>query len=202
MAQVLANPLSSWPRLEQLNLAGNALLQGSVQVLVQDGLVPRQKNAAASPVAILQLLDLSSTKCPVEAAYIAICQAHVKQLRWFDNQLGSSGFAELAAKLSDGASISPNGIVAPTLECLDLAGNGASQEAVVALLRALLQLPTNNGNDDNKQSTAFLKGSSLKTIIVGGNQGGDDLEALVREIEQVRPDVDIAEQESGIIHTS
>ena len=65
------------------------------------------------------------------------------------------------------------------MQSLDLAGNGANQEAVITLLRGLLDV-----------SAGFE--SALKTIVVGGNQGGPDLEELIKEIKKARPEVDIA----------
>jgi hypothetical protein len=50
---------------------------------------------------------------------------------------------------------------------------------VVALLSALI-IP-----DDSFES-------KLRTLIVGGNKGGSDVEAMVKRVKEVRPEIDIA----------
>jgi hypothetical protein len=44
--------------------------------------------------------------------------------------------------------------------------------------------------DDTDPHTLILP--LLKTLVVGGNQGGTDLEDLCAQIRKVRPDLDIA----------
>jgi hypothetical protein len=34
--------------------------------------------------------------------------------------------------------------------------------------------------------------SVLRTLVVGGNQGGPDLEAVIQELKEVHPELDIA----------
>ena len=105
-----------------------------------------------------------------EAARLAIKSLDTRQLRFFDNALGSEGFRLLSDTLRGGH---------PTIKSLDLAGNGANQEAVVELLQGLLV--TEAGFD-----------SVLETVVVGGNQGGPSLEGLIQQLKEIRPGLDIA----------
>jgi hypothetical protein len=59
---------------------------------------------------------------------------------------------------------------------LDLAGNRADEASVVALLSA-------------HYSGYFIR---VKALIVGGNKGGSDVEAMVKRVKEVRPEIDIA----------
>jgi hypothetical protein len=68
---------------------------------------------------------------------------------------------------------------------LDLAGNNAGQGSVVELLKAVLK------------AIEKRKKISLKCVIVGGNQGGYDVEAVVKQIYILRPDIDIARDKKG-----
>jgi hypothetical protein len=134
--------------------------------LGEDGVVAL--TARAFPV--LQALDLTDTKCGVAGAVAAVRNSCVSSLRLFNNNLGPEGFRALEETLRGGH---------PTLVSLDLAGNRADEASVVALLSALI-IP----------DTSFE--SKLRTLIVGGNKGGSDVEAMVKRIKEVRPEIDIA----------
>ena len=162
-AAILAEELANcFPSLKTLNLAGNPFQSSGVATIIEKGLKPRERS--------LMSLDISATKCDPEAAQLAIETSRVQQLRLFDNALGSKGFNQLASSLHGGHS---------TLHVLDLAGNNADEEAVVKLLKGLLV-----------RDAGFK--SHLKTIIVGGNQGGMVLEELIKEIKTIHPSIDIA----------
>mmetsp|Transcript_17730 Transcript_17730/g.36712 ORF Transcript_17730/g.36712 Transcript_17730/m.36712 type:complete len:444 (-) Transcript_17730:2727-4058(-) len=150
--------------LVNLNLSNNPLMVNGVETLIQNGLVPRGMNHR------VQTLDLSETQCGKEGAMTAIQSSNAVTLRFFKNQLGPEGFEALAPCLVGGHA---------SLETLDLAANEAPEEAVVDLLRGLLTVA-----EDDK--------STLSTIVVGGNKGGENLEQMVANIKKVRPNVDIA----------
>lgn len=150
--------------LQTLNLSGNALQGEGVKALIQQGCKIRSNQPA------LVLLDLSHTQCSAESAHVAIASSGVQNLRLFDNAFGSDGFAQLGETLQGGHA---------TMYSLDVAGNGANEEAVVTFLRGLLDT-----------SAGFE--SVLKTVVVGGNQGGPALEELIQQIKSVRPGIDIA----------
>ena len=153
------------PALRNLNISGNPLRTEGVATLVQEGLIPRDDTCC------LTSLDLGETQCQSEGAIIAIQSSSVKSLRLFKNDLGSEGFVAMAPCLVGGHG---------SLETLDLAANAATEEAVVTLLQGLAVV----GPDGDK--------SSLKTIVVGGNMGGTNVEQVVKQILQVRPKLDIA----------
>jgi Ran GTPase-activating protein (RanGAP) involved in mRNA processing and transport len=166
-ASCMANALAhGWKAMESLNLTGNPIHDAGIDVLIRQGLMLRQQNGASR----LLSLDLSQTKCGSAGACLAIQSSHVEDLRLFDNALSSDGFTQLSPALQGGHA---------SLQSLDLAGNGASEEAVVTLLRSLMV--TDSG-----------VASVLRTLVVGGNQGGPDLEAVIQELKEVHPELDIA----------
>ena len=128
--------------------------------------------SSSSNAVVLKELDLSQTKCGADAAVAAL--SCTQSLRLFDNQLGKDdGFAALATTN-----------LPSTLMALDVAGNGADQASVVLLLRSVLR----QLGDDK---------CSLTSLVVGGNAGGDDVEAVMREIQAVRPKLDVARDKKG-----
>lgn len=137
--------------------------------LGEDGIVALTAGAQQK-IPRLQALDLTDTKCGVTGAVAAVRDSRVASLRLFNNNLGPEGFRALEETLRGGH---------PTLVSLDLGGNRADEAAVVALLSALI-IP----------DTSFE--SKLRTLIVGGNKGGSDVEAMVKRVKEVRPEIDIA----------
>jgi hypothetical protein len=119
---------------------------------------------------VLQAFDLTNTKCGVAGAVAAVRDSRVTSLRLFNNNLGPEGFRALEETLRGGH---------PSLVSLDLAGNRADEASVVAMLSALLITDTSFEN-------------KLRTLIVGGNQGGSDLEDMAKRIKEVRPEIDVA----------
>ena len=115
--------VDGFANLRCLNLAGNPLQSDGVATLVQEGCKLRSNNPP------LASLDLSSTQCSARGAHMAIMSSQVQELRLFDNALGSEGFSQLVDTLQGGHAF---------LYSLDLAGNGANEDAVVKLLRGLL----------------------------------------------------------------
>jgi hypothetical protein len=148
-------------RLADLNLSGNPLGADGVVALTSH---------VQQEFPVLQVVDLSDTKCGVAGALAAVRDSHVASLRLFNNNLGPEGFRALADTLRGGH---------PTMVSLDLAGNRADEASVVALLSALL-------------ITDVKFESKLRTLIIGGNQGGSDVEAMAKRVQQVRPEIDIA----------
>jgi Ran GTPase-activating protein (RanGAP) involved in mRNA processing and transport len=134
--------------------------------LGEDGVVA----LTARELSVLQALDLTDTKCGVAGAVTAVRDSRVASLRLFNNNLGPEGFRALEETLRGGH---------PTLVSLDLAGNRADEASVVVLLSALI-IP----------DTSFE--SKLRTLIVGGNKGGPDVEAMIKRVKEVRPEIDIA----------
>jgi len=158
----LGKALCSMPQLAELNLSGNALHESGIESLIA---LLRNRNALV-PLS----LDLSDTNCTARAACVAVESLdNISSLRLFNNNLGSQGFQSMAVHLRGGH---------PVLHTLDLAGNHASEAAVVKLLSSLLE----TGDFESK----------LKTLVVGGNAGGQALENMIHSIKMVRPELDIA----------
>lgn len=169
ISEVSMDSFSKWlsncaPHLSSLNLAGNIITQTGIENLILNGLAPRGMERR------LGFLDLSETQCGIHGASVAVESSNVVSLRLFNNQLGSHGFHALAPQLVGGHE---------TLETLDLAANGAEEDAVVSLLQGFL-------------SVLEADKSKLTTLVVGGNGGGQDLEEVIAAIRSVRPAVDIA----------
>jgi hypothetical protein len=113
-------------------------------------------------------------------------------LRLGDNRTGlgsSTAWTALAATLRDvyGTSLhtAPRAATTtPSLHTLDLSGNGADEASVAALLQAVLDVAQQNHDDE----VVLLP----QCLIVGGNETGERVESLVRQIQQIRPTMDIA----------
>eukprot|EP00980_Cylindrotheca_fusiformis_P009989 scaffold2212_cov143-Cylindrotheca_fusiformis.AAC.7 len=159
-------PSTQWT---ELNLSKNEGI-GSEGVIA----IAKALGGVGTNTPTLRTLDLGATNCGTEGA-IAMLQecASLKSLRLFDNQLGSSGLEGLAPCLQGGHE---------TLEHLDLGGNRANEAAVVSVLQAIIT----DVDKDNKNSV-------LHTLELGGNQGGDEVERIIRqELELIRPNLDVA----------
>ena len=85
------------------------------------------------------------------------------------------------------------------MEYLDLGGNNASEEAVVALVQGLTEplvvvhqtaatVAAENKDDD----TIPKNRNKLRVLVVGGNGGGPALEKAVKVVNKVHPELDIA----------
>jgi Leucine-rich repeat (LRR) protein len=190
-----------FPQLQTLDLSENQLQEGipHVSEMLQHMPLLRHLDIANNPLgaigcnhiwitcqtlnSTLDLLDLSQTGCTPElAAHFVHHRSVTRTLRLFNNQLGSSGFE--AIRLDGGH---------PTLEYLDLAGNHASQESIVSLLQSLLLSPKDEKVQNINHDTAGQPSwhSRLHTVVVGGNEGGPALEAIVMRIHQSFPHLDI-----------
>jgi Leucine Rich repeat len=162
------NNSSVLPKLSEINLSGNAIGTHGVQAVV----------TGLACLGHVKSLDLSETACGVDGAVAATRNAGemgLHSLRLYNNKLGSTGFLAMAEALAD--SIANNS----SLRALDVAGNGADQAAVVTLLQALLECLTRDSSS-----------VTLNCLVIGGNQGGKDVENMVRQILAIRPDMDIA----------
>lgn len=164
----------SQPRLQlrDINVSGNCIDAEGVQAVVNGAMALWGGGGGG-----LRSMDFSETVCGTAGAVAAVRSSGMMglvSLRLYNNKLGSTGFLALAETLP--LSLLKNS----SLEMLDLAGNGADQAAVAALLRALLESLRNDSS------------LSLKCLIVGGNQGGEDVEDVIRQIHDLRPNLDIA----------
>jgi Leucine Rich repeat len=168
------------PQLTDINLSGNKGigLEG-IQAFLP-GLAGR----------VLHTCDFSEIECGGPGALLAIVAAQkefcctMHSLRLFNNKIGSNGFYKIAEILS-------NLLVSSQLHTLDLAGNNAGQASVVELLKAVLQALERTVTKSGKSTLA------LKCIVIGGNQGGFDVEATVKQIHLIRPELDIARDKTS-----
>ena len=183
--------------LRSLNLSGNSLgatLTNSI--FIEECSYPMIMMMSS----VLEELDLSQTSCDVSAAVALIrwCsrsntstkQNTMKTLNLFGNHFGSEGLIALSTVLQGGH---------PSLEYLDLGGNNASEEAVVALVQGLTEplvvvhqtaatVAAENKDDD----TIPKNKNKLRVLVVGGNGGGPALEKAVKVVNKVHPELDIA----------
>jgi Leucine-rich repeat (LRR) protein len=163
------------PQLTDINISGNkGIGLDGIQALLP-GLAGR----------VLHTCDFSETECGGPGALLAIVAAQkeycctMHSLRLFSNKIGSNGFYKIAEILA-------NLLVSSQLQTLDLAGNNAGQASVVELLNAVLEALERTVTKSGKSTLA------LKCLVIGGNQGGFDVEATVKQIHSIRPELDIA----------
>ena len=151
--------------LQELNLSNNQLDENSIMAFAQAVIA----NMGKVP---LMKLDMTGTNCGVEGVINLLQISTLQELIAFNNQLGSdNGFSRISKHLNGGH---------PTLQTLDIGGNGASEEDCLILLQSLL----------NESSTTK---NSLSLLVIGGNQKtGPKVEALCEEIKLVLPQLDIA----------
>ena len=161
--------------LRVLNLSGNPLGQNLMTAI--------ESNAQWMPS--LEELDISHTSCEIPGAVELIRRSDsrnssLKKLNIFGNKLGSDGFLEVCKVLQGGHS---------SLEYLDLGGNGATESGCVALLEAFKNV---SRKDDEQNTTETKWENTLRTLVVGGNKGGAALEKVVKEVQKIHPDLDVA----------
>lgn len=147
--------------ITEINLSGN-------EKIGCNGIVALASSITRSGT--IQSLDIGSTNCGMDGAIAILKCTSIRSLRLFDNHLGSEGLKALAPILKGGHS---------TLNHLDLGGNRASQSAVVEILRAIMI--QNEPEDD----------SVLETLELGGNQGGDEVERILEQLQSIRPKLDV-----------
>jgi hypothetical protein len=174
------------PSLQEIRLIGNRDIGAEgVQALV-DGIRRRfSLDTTAADTAAQQpppplTLDLSETNCGAAAAASAVQCRSVQSLRLYNNQLGSEGLNAIAEAIRT-ASLESSFCDWHTL---DLAGNGADQASVVNFLQAVLELLSLSV--DSKNCIA------LQCLVIGGNEGGENVEDMVHKIQHIRPTLDIA----------
>ena len=119
----------------------------------------------------LKILDLTETNCGIEGASTALMAGGLTSLRLFNNKLGSDGFYSISKLLQGGH---------PSIEHLDLGGNSADEDSVVALLDAIASV------EDGKV------GSSLDVLEIGGNAFGEKADAALKRLKKVWPRLDVA----------
>eukprot|EP00579_Thalassiosira_antarctica_P010738 CAMPEP_0201916646 /NCGR_PEP_ID=MMETSP0903-20130614/6234_1 /ASSEMBLY_ACC=CAM_ASM_000552 /TAXON_ID=420261 /ORGANISM="Thalassiosira antarctica, Strain CCMP982" /LENGTH=481 /DNA_ID=CAMNT_0048452521 /DNA_START=47 /DNA_END=1489 /DNA_ORIENTATION=+ len=164
----------SWPDLVELKMAKNEL-EGDGVTSMMGALIARRDGTTDEPAGkkntTLQNLDLSCTNCGIEGAKAALMGGGLSTLRMFNNRLGSDGFNSLSSLLQGGH---------PSIENLDLGGNDAGEEAVVALLNAIA---------DTQEGEASSK---LSVLEIGGNKFGEEAMVALNELKQVWPLLDVA----------
>ncbi|KAL7539893.1 hypothetical protein ACHAXR_009687 [Thalassiosira sp. AJA248-18] len=169
--------VESWPDLVELKLAKNelggegvAMVMGALTTRVDK---PSNDGSTGKKNSTLQNLDLTCTNCGIEGAKAALMSGGLTTLRLFNNRLGSDGFQAIAPLLVGGH---------PSIENLDLGGNNAGEEAVVALLNAIAK----------SEDGAVAAVSKLSVLEIGGNEFGEiAMEALV-ELKRAWPLLDVA----------
>ncbi len=174
----LASVLKLNIKLVELSLANNPIGDNGV-LAIANALTENRKISSSNDdddAGTRRTLDLSGTECGVEGAVAIIKCQNIASVRLFNNNLGSKGFESIAPLLQGGH---------PTLEHLDLGGNRAEEHAVVTLIKALML--------KHEPDT-----SKLKTIELGGNEVGDDVERMLKELEILRPDLDVARDKPSV----
>jgi hypothetical protein len=116
-------------------------------------------------------LDLSGTSCGIEGAKAALRSSGLVTLRLFNNKLGSAGFHSIATLLRGGHQ---------SIENLDLGGNNADEESVVAVLNAIAD------------KTEIGLASKLSVLEIGGNKFGDEAQEALETLRRVWPSLDVA----------
>ena len=101
-------------------------------------------------------------------------------LRLFNNRLGSDGFYAIAPLLQGGH---------PSIENLDLGGNNADEDAVVALLNSIADNNTTTGTTINEGSNFT---STLSVLEIGGNKFGNDAMKALNRLKLAFPKLDVA----------
>ena len=188
--EVLAESLTrSWPDLVELKLAKNELESEGV-VALMTALITRSDKVDYSTEeeekkkeknTKLDNLDISCTNCGIEGAKAALMRGGLTTLRLFNNRLGSDGFYAIAPLLQGGH---------PSIENLDLGGNNADEDAVVALLNSIAD------NHNTASGTTINEGSSFTSTLlvleIGGNKFGNDAMEALNRLKLVFPKLDVA----------
>jgi len=174
-AKLFAESLEdSWPDLVELKLAKNEL-EGEGVTSVMGALATRSDEASNESQekknSTLRNLDLSCTSCGMEGAKAALTAGGLSTLRLFNNRLASDGFHAISSLLQGGH---------PSIENLDIGGNNADEDAVVALLNAI----------STREDDRFL--SKLIVLEIGGNKFGQKAMEALNEMKLVYPLLDVA----------
>lgn len=169
-----ASLVNSWPNLAELNFSKNELdCEGVTSVM--GALVSRCDRMDNDPAkernSTLENLDLSGTSCGIEGAKAALRSSGLVTLRLFNNKLGSAGFHSIATLLRGGHQ---------SIENLDLGGNNADEESVVAVLNAIAD------------KTEIGLASKLSVLEIGGNKFGDETQEALEKLRRVWPSLDVA----------
>ena len=146
--------------LKDLCLADNSVNEEGVAAL-SSALMDTNSN--------LSVVDLSNTSCGSLGAKAILQCNTLSSIRLFNNNLGCDGFDVIASLLKEGYSM---------VSHLDLGGNRAKSEGVVALLRVIVQMG----------DTGL---SNLHTLELGGNEIGEEAETVLKELQELRPGLDI-----------
>jgi len=188
--KVLAGSLTrSWPDLVELKLAKNELESEGV-VALMESLITRsdkvdysteEEEEEAKKNAALANLDISCTNCGIEGAKAALMSGGLTTLRLFNNRLGSDGFYAIAPLLQGGH---------PSIENLDLGGNNADEDAVVALLNSIADYHNTASGTTINEGSNFT--STLSVLEIGGNKFRNDAMEALNRLKLVFPKLDVA----------
>eukprot|EP00554_Chaetoceros_debilis_P000111 CAMPEP_0194096900 /NCGR_PEP_ID=MMETSP0149-20130528/57586_1 /TAXON_ID=122233 /ORGANISM="Chaetoceros debilis, Strain MM31A-1" /LENGTH=470 /DNA_ID=CAMNT_0038782901 /DNA_START=95 /DNA_END=1507 /DNA_ORIENTATION=- len=171
LASSLAKQSSNISNLKEIILSDNQICDDGVLALAN---ALQQSNCHGNET--LKVVDLSSTKCGVAGAIAMLKCSSLTSVRLFNNNLGSDGFEALTPLLEGGH---------PSLEHLDLGGNRAKESAVASLLTAIMV----------KYEPDI---SVLRTIELGGNEVGDEVERILKQMEIIRPEIDVARDRPSV----
>ena len=179
LAQSFQNNTLFWNSLQELNLAGNPIgSQGTIDLC---------HSIATASISTLTNLNLCQTNCGINGAIAAIQIPQLITLRLFHNQLQSDGFFQISTILSQSNIVN-----------LDLGGNSAKKDSVVALLRSLIpsdDTKTDTDTDiDTTTTTTTTKHhpTSLRVLEIGGNEMSTQAEQIIQELLIKLPLLDIA----------
>jgi len=180
-AKIIAESLleGAWPNLIELKLAKNELGEEGV-VSLMGALIAREdypSSLSTKKNSTLCNVDLTCTSCGIGGAKAALKSGAITTLRLFNNKLGSEGFHSLSPLLRGGH---------PSIINLDLGGNNADEDAVVALLNSIANVPSVE-EDGEKTFT-----NKLEVLEIGGNQFGDKAMAALEDLKKVWPRLDVA----------
>jgi len=154
--------------LRELSLADNPIGQDGVKILTES--LQKRFTTYNNESDILDLLDLTHTNCGSEGAIAVLKCGSFGTVRLFNNNLGSDGLEALATIVNGGHDSIIN---------LDVGGNRAGESAVATFLRAVMV----KHQPDN---------SRLRTLEIGGNAAGTEVEAIISELREIRPELDVA----------
>jgi len=189
--KVLAESLTrSWPDLVELKLAKNELESEGVIALMEslitrsdkvDYSTEEEEKKKKKKNATLDNLDISCTNCGIEGAKAALMSGGLTTLRLFNNRLGSDGFYAIAPLLRGGHS---------SIENLDLGGNNADEDAVVALLNSIADYHNTASGTTINEGSNFT--STLSVLEIGGNKFRNDAMEALNRLKLVFPKLDVA----------
>jgi len=168
IAAAFSGSSANFKDLRELHLSHNPIGQDGTKLLTES--LRKWSSMKRDNSTILDVLDLSDTHCGQEGAISVLQCGSFETVRLFNNNLGSVGFEALASIVKDEH---------PSIINLDVGGNRASETAVSSFLRALMV----KHQPDN---------SVLRTLEIGGNAVGKEVESIVARLKEICPELDVA----------